>query len=79
MMSAGAFQAIAHPARRKILDTLLSGKASASELAQPFHMNQPSVSQHPRVLREAGPVADRRNGRQRLYRIETEPLREVRD
>lgn len=79
MASNDVFHAIAHPARRQILDRLLFGEASVSELAEPFAMSRPAVSQHLRVLREAGLVTERRDGRQRRYRIEVEPLEEVRD
>lgn len=71
------FQAIAHPARRRLLDELAAGEASVSRLASPFDMSRPAVSQHLRILREAKLVSERRVGRERLYRLEAEPLREV--
>jgi DNA-binding transcriptional ArsR family regulator len=77
--SVDVFQAIAHPARRRLLDALAGGEASVSELSEPFAMSRPAVSQHLRVLREAGLVVERREGRQRIYRIEGAPLIEVRD
>jgi DNA-binding transcriptional ArsR family regulator len=71
------FHAIAHPARRAILLTLKSGEHPASELAEPFEMTFAAVSQHLRVLEEAALVSVRREGRQRLYRLRTEPLADV--
>lgn len=71
------FHAIAHPARRAILVSLKSGERSASDLAEPFSMTFPAISQHLRVLEEAKLVRVRRDGRQRLYRLHPKPLREV--
>ena len=48
-------------------------------LAEPFDMTLPAVSQQLRVLRRAGLVSEERDGRQRVYRLNPEPLREVRD
>ena len=47
------------------------------QLAQPFRMSQPAISQHLRVLRQAGLVRQRQAGRQRLYRLDPRPLRQV--
>ena len=71
------FHAIAHPARRAILVTLKEGERSASELAEPFQMTFPAISQHLRVLEEAKLVRVRREGRHRLYRLQPKPLHEV--
>ena len=71
------FHAIAHPARRAILVSLKRGERSAGELAEPFHMTFPAISQHLRVLEQAELVRVRRDGRQRLYRLHPRPLREV--
>ncbi|MFN7922834.1 MAG: metalloregulator ArsR/SmtB family transcription factor [Bryobacteraceae bacterium] len=71
------FHAIAHPARRAILVTLRDGERAATELAEPFAMSQPAISQHLRILEEAELVSARREGRQRIYRLEPEPLRDV--
>lgn len=73
------FHAIAHPARRAILVTLKEGERSAGDLAAPFEMTFPAISQHLRVLEEAELVRVRRDGRQRFYRLEPGPLREVVD
>lgn len=71
------FHAIAHPARRAILVTLKRGECSARQLAEPFRMTFPAISQHLRVLEEATLVTVRRDGRQRLYRLHPKPLRDV--
>lgn len=72
------FTAIAHPVRRQILDRLAEGAESASHLAEPFGMSRPAVSQHLRVLRDAGLVTEERRGRERHYRLQPERLYEVR-
>lgn len=77
--SASVFKAIGDPTRRAILDRLADGEQSVNELVERFDMSQPAVSQHLKVLRAAGLVSPRRVGRQRLYHIEPEPLREVFD
>src|SRR3954454_7700769 len=71
------FLAIAHPARRAILDDLRRGELPVSALAEPHDMTLPAVSQQLRVLRRAGLVTERRQGRQRYYRLTPEPLEEV--
>lgn len=71
------FHAIAHPARRAILVTLKRGELAVSDLAEPFDMTLPAISQHLRVLEEAGLVTIRRDGRHRMYRLRTAPLRDV--
>ncbi len=71
------FHAIAHPARRAILVTLKEGERAASDLAEPFRMTFAAISQHLRVLEEAELVSVRRDGRQRLYRLDPRPLRDV--
>jgi DNA-binding transcriptional ArsR family regulator len=73
------FQAIANPGRRAILDQLSEGEQPVNALAEPFDMSLPAVSQQLRILRRAGLVTERRIGRQRLYSLNPEPLREVRD
>jgi DNA-binding transcriptional ArsR family regulator len=73
------FLAIAHPARRAILDRLRRGEQPVLALAEPFDMTLPAVSQQLRILRDAGLVSERRVGRQRVYRLNPEPLRDVRD
>ncbi len=69
--------AIAHPARRAILVTLKDGERAASELAEPFRMTFPAISQHLRILEEADLVSVPRDGRHRLYRLHPKPLRDA--
>ncbi len=74
------FQAVADPTRRAILDRLRRGDAPVTELASGFAMSRPAVSKHLRVLREARLVRERRggaDGRQRVYQLTPEPLRDV--
>jgi DNA-binding transcriptional ArsR family regulator len=71
------YTAIADPTRRRILDLLAQAEQSVTELAAPFEMSRPAVSQHLRVLREAGLVSEHRSGRQRIYQLEPAGLREV--
>lgn len=73
------FHAIADPTRRELLLLLVEGERTAGELGQPFRMSQPALSQHLRVLREAGLVAQRREGRHQVYALDPAPLREVHD
>lgn len=73
------FQAIAHPTRRLLLENLAGGEQPVNTLAAPFAMSRPAVSQHLRVLLEAGLVAERRVGRERVYRLEPGSLRDVRE
>ncbi|MEU3269645.1 metalloregulator ArsR/SmtB family transcription factor [Saccharomonospora sp. NPDC006951] len=74
-----AFNAVAEPRRRQILDRLLTGECSVSDLVSQLGQAQPQVSKHLRVLREVGLVDVRDEGRQRLYRANGEPLREIHD
>lgn len=67
--------ALAQPHRREILQLLASGELPAGEIAGAFDVTRPAVSQHLRVLRDAGLVLERRDGTRRLYRINTETLR----
>jgi DNA-binding transcriptional ArsR family regulator len=73
------FEAIASPVRRALLDVLAGGARSVHDLAAPFEMTRPAVSQHLRVLREAGLVTEERVGRERHYRLDARPLRTVAD
>ncbi len=75
--SGDIFQAIADPTRRALLDRLRDGEQPVGQLAQPFEMSLPAISQHLQVLCEAGLVSQRRSGRQRLYQINPEPLKQV--
>jgi DNA-binding transcriptional ArsR family regulator len=73
------FRAIADPTRRAMIDQLRGGDLTASELADPYEMSRPAVSQHLRVLLETGLVEVRREGRQRVYGLTAEPLKNVFD
>jgi DNA-binding transcriptional ArsR family regulator len=74
------FRAIADPTRRAMLDLLSQrGEQPAGALGKPFHITPPAVSRHLRVLKVAGLVAERKDGRQRLYSLRPGPLREVVD
>ena len=72
-----AFGALASRTRRRILDALLRGERSVGELVRVARVSQPAVSQHLAVLREAGLVEERRDGRFRYYRLDARPLAEV--
>ena len=65
--------------RRLILERLRRGPLAVGELAAELPVSRPAVSQHLRVLKEAGLVTERRNGTRRLYRVDTDGLSEVRD
>jgi DNA-binding transcriptional ArsR family regulator len=71
------FTAIASPVRRQVLDLLRDGPLRAGDVAAAFDMSRPAVSQHLAVLRSAGLIAEERAGRERRYRIDGRPLREV--
>jgi len=71
------FQALAHPARRQLLDALREREQPVRELAARFEVSRPATSQHLRVLLESGLVGERRVGRENLYRLTAEPLAEV--
>lgn len=75
--SSDPFRAIADPTRRAVLDLLRNGEQPVRELAKSFRMRQPSLSQHLRVLRDAGLVTQRRSGRERLYRMRPSELKPV--
>ncbi|AFY87108.1 ArsR family transcriptional regulator [Chroococcidiopsis cubana CCALA 043] len=71
------FQAIADPTRRALLDRLRDGEQPVKQLAEPFAMSLPAISQHLQVLCEVGLVTQRREGRQRLYQLNPAPLKQV--
>lgn len=71
------FAAIAHPARRRILDLLADGERPVNEIAGHFVMSRPAISQHLRALLDAGLVAEERHGRERRYRLAPGRLAEV--
>jgi DNA-binding transcriptional ArsR family regulator len=70
--------ALGDPTRRAIFERLRSGPLSVGEIAAELPVSRPAVSQHLRVLREAGLVTERRNGTRRLYRLDPDGLGELR-
>ena len=77
--TADAFNAVAEPRRRQILDVLAGGERPVNELVVELGLAQPQVSKHLRVLREVGAVEVRGDGRRRLYRLNGEALRPIHD
>src|SRR5262245_22828368 len=73
------FGAISHPARRRMLDLLVEADRSVSAIAGHFEMSRPAVSQHLRVLLDAGLVTEQRHSRERRYRLVPERLGPVRE
>jgi DNA-binding transcriptional ArsR family regulator len=71
------FHAVADVTRRAILDRLRQGAQPVHEIARAFPVSRPAISKHLRVLHEAQLVTERRQGRQRLYYLNPEPLRDV--
>src|SRR5436309_2184693 len=74
-----AFNAVAEPRRREILDHLASGEHSVNDLVIRLRLEQPSVSKHLRVLRNVGLVRVRRHGRQMFYRTDADAIRPMYD
>jgi DNA-binding transcriptional ArsR family regulator len=77
--TADAFNAIAEPRRRQILDVLAGGERPVNDLVHLVGLAQPQVSKHLRVLREVGAVDVRDEGRQRLYRLNGQALKPIHD
>ncbi len=74
-----AFNAVAEPRRREILDVLAGGERAVGDLVDELGLAQPLVSKHLKVLREVGLVTVRDDGRRRLYRLDGRPLRAIHD
>jgi DNA-binding transcriptional ArsR family regulator len=74
-----AFNAIAEPRRRQILDLLADGERSVSDIVGSMPLSQPQVSKHLGVLKQVGLVCSRPEGRQRMYRLQADALRPVHD
>lgn len=72
-----AFEVLAEPRRREILDLLRDGERLAGELVGELALSQPTVSKHLKVLREAGLVEVRKDAQRRWYRLRSEPLAEI--
>jgi DNA-binding transcriptional ArsR family regulator len=77
--TADAFNAVAEPRRRQILDALAGGERPVNDLVHELGLGQPQVSKHLRVLREVGVVDVRDHGRQRLYRLNGGALKPIHD
>src|ERR687885_844988 len=71
------FEAIGQPTRREILRLLGDGELSVRAVAAQFELTQPAISQHLKVLRDAGLVEDRREGTRRLYRVRPEGMADL--
>jgi DNA-binding transcriptional ArsR family regulator len=74
-----AFEALADPTRRRIVELVAERERSAGEIAAAFSISRPGVSKHLRVLREQGILAAREDGTRRLYSLEPKALDEVDD
>ena len=74
-----ALRALADDHRRKMLETLAGGPATAGELAALLPIARPGVSRHLRVLREAGLVEVRQEAQRRIYSLSPQPLTEIND
>ena len=77
--TADAFNAVAEPRRRQILDVLAGGERPVNDLVRKLGVAQPLVSKHLRVLREVGLVDVREEGRQRIYRLDGRSLKPIHD
>src|SRR3954447_15783940 len=77
--TADAFNAVAEPRRRQILDALAGGERPVKDLVRDLGLAQPQVSKHLRVLREVGAVDVREDGRKRLYRLNGSALKPIHD
>jgi DNA-binding transcriptional ArsR family regulator len=77
--TADAFNAVAEPRRRQILDALAGGERPVNDLVAELGLAQPQVSKHLRVLREVGAVEMREDGRRRLYRMNGRALKPIHD
>jgi DNA-binding transcriptional ArsR family regulator len=71
------FIALADPTRRRIIESLALGETSFGDLADKFEMSRPAVSQHLKVLREAGIVTARADAQRRIYRLSDDGLGEI--
>jgi len=76
-MGMDTFTALADPTRRRIIESLAAGETSFGDLAEQFQMSRPAVSQHLKVLREAGIVTARADAQRRIYRLNGDRLDDV--
>ena len=72
-------EALGDPTRRAIFELLSAGPHAVGEIAEQLPVSRPAVSQHLRVLKDAGLVAERRNGTRRIYRLDADGVARVRD
>jgi DNA-binding transcriptional ArsR family regulator len=79
MAYALAIQALGDPTRRSIFERLRNGPRAVGELARELPVSRPAVSQHLRVLKEAGLVTEQRNGTRRIYGVDAASVAELRD
>ena len=77
MFAVSPFAAVSEPARRRILELLRERERPVGDLVEHLDLSQPGVSKHLRVLREAGLVRVRRDGKRRWYGLRAEPLAEL--
>jgi DNA-binding transcriptional ArsR family regulator len=76
-VSADIFAALANPTRRDLLDLLRDGPMPVKDLADRFHLGRPAISEHLKVLRDAGLVREEKRGREHHYHLVAAPLRAV--
>lgn len=79
MVSTDVFAALGNPIRRALLTKLRNGPLTVNALASGFDRGRPAISEHLRVLKDAGLVREQARGRERHYRLEAAPLREAFD
>jgi DNA-binding transcriptional ArsR family regulator len=79
MAYGSAIAALADPTRRAVLEQLRGGARSVGEIAAQLPVSRPAVSQHLKILKQAGLVRDEPRGTARIYRIHAEGLRELRE
>jgi DNA-binding transcriptional ArsR family regulator len=79
MAYAQALQALGDPTRRSVLEQLRDGPRAVGEIAAELPVSRPAVSQHLRVLKEAGLVTERQDGTRRLYRVDPDGLTALRE
>src|SRR6478752_3485041 len=78
-MDIDAFQTLADPTRRRVLDALRSGEQQVNDIVDAVGIHQSGVSRHLRILSEAGFVTMRPDGQRRLYALKPDPFREIDD
>ncbi|RAK59540.1 transcriptional regulator [Phenylobacterium hankyongense] len=78
MANTNAFAALADPTRRAVFERLAQGPRAVGDLAQDLPVSRPAVSQHLKVLKEAGLVSDRAEGARRVYQIDPQGLGQLR-